>query len=500
MRDLQLVAALRWRQFREDAVYWLRTVGYEPGNHSFSQRIYVLYLLLIGLFWVGSMLSWGYEQATFFGRQFTPDTLAGWLAALPWVVLVIQVSALTLALRSTPLKLSFPDIAYVVGSPVERSAPVIFGFIRQTLTRVVFLGGLAALIGVLLVTPVDIEGRGMGSLRGFVAAAVLVVLTWALAWLLGVLRLIFPGLREQRYLWLLPVALLGVAYVVPDALLWPGRTLLLVIYGQPQGWLPLLLLTGGALVVVALLFRISDRVNMMHAADESIVYARIKALGLMAWRDPRLQLRIHGQTARARRRAWLRLPNAYGFNGLVARAALSYVRHPLMLITTALWGAAMTYVAVLVITEPLPVQLWIGWLLVAGLVPPVGLLYVFRADLEERFLRQFVLMDHLSVLAADALLPLAALLLGALAAWLLQGFAAEVTLIGVALIVLVCLLLTLSGAAALSNRRVLLTRVLITAASLGVMVLAGMGLGPVAALAVGVVIAFILAGVIMGEG
>lgn len=500
MRDLRLLFWLRWRQFREDAVYWLRTVGYEPGNHSLSQRIYVVYLILIGLFWLGSMLSWGYEQASLWGRLLTPEALDSWLRALPWAVLLIQVSAIAFALRATPLKLSFSDIAYVAGSPVERSAPVIFGYLRQVILRLILLGALAALVGVLLVSPISAEGRAAAGLRGFAAAAPLVVLTWALAWLLGVLRLVYPQVRQYRYLWLLPLVLLAVAYLVPDALLWPGRVLLLVIYGQPQGWLPLLLITGGALALVALLFRIGDRINMIHAADESIVYARIKALGLMAWRDPRLQLRIYGQTARAKRRAWLRLPNAYGFRGLAARAALTFVRHPMMLITTALWGAGMTYVAVIIITSQLPAQLWIGWLLVAGFVPPIGLLYVFRADLEERFLRQFVLMDHLRLLAADALLPLVALILGALAAWLLQGFPPEISLIGAVFIVLLSLLLALSGAAALSNRRVMLARVLITAFSFGAVVVAGNSLGLLAAVVTAGLISLLLVGVVGGGG
>ncbi|MBI5668642.1 MAG: hypothetical protein HZC41_11605 [Chloroflexi bacterium] len=500
MRDLRLLFWLRWRQFREDAVYWLRTVGYEPGNHSLSQRLYVVYLILIGLFWLGSMLSWGYDQASLWGRLLTREALDSWLLALPWAVLVLQVGAVAFALRSTPLKLSFADIAYVAGSPVDRAAPVIFGYLRQVMLRLIVLGALAALVGVLLVAPVNAAGRAAAGLRGFIAAAPLVVLTWALAWVLGLLRLMVPRIRELRYVWLLPLLLLAIAYVLPDVALWPGRVLLLVIYGQPQGWLPLLLITGGALALVALLFRLGDRINMIHATDESIVYARIKALGLMAWRDPRLQLRIYGQTARARRRAWLRLPHAYGFAGLAARAALTFARHPLMLFTTALWGAAMTYVAVIIITNQLPVQLWLGWLLVAGFVPPIGLLYVFRADLEERFLRQFVLMDHLRLLAADALLPLAALILGALSAWLLQGFPAEISIIGVVFIVLLSLLLALSGAAALSNRRVLLARVLITAFSFGAVVVAGNSLGLMAALVAAGFISLLLAGVVAGEG
>jgi hypothetical protein len=498
MRDLRLLFWLRWRQFREDAVYWLRTVGYEPGNHSFSQRIYVVYLLLIGLFWVGSMLSWGFDQASLIGRNMTPAALDNWLRVIPWVVVIVQTWVIANALRSTPLKLSFADMAYVAGSPVERSAPVIFGFLRQVVLRLILFGGITALVSVLLVTPFQAEQRLMAGVRGFLAIFPLIVFTWGLAWLLGLLRLIVPRIRDYRYLWLLPVILLAIAYLLPDAVLWPGRMLVLAIYGQPQGWL-LLPITGGALALVVLLFRLSDRVNMTYAADESVVYARIQALGLMAWRDPRLQLRIVAQNSYARRKIRLRLPSVYGWGGLATRAALSYMRHPTMLVITALWGAAMSYITVILITNQLPVQLWIGWALVAGFVPPVGLLYVYRADIEERFLRQFLLVDHLRLLTADALLPLVALIAGALAVWLLQGYEPEIAITGATFIAILSVLLALCGAAALTNRRVMLARVLITFFSFGVVAVAGVNFGLLAAWVAALVTMMILAGVIMGD-
>jgi hypothetical protein len=498
MPDFRLLLWLRWRQFRSDAIYWLRTAGYDPNDHSFSQRLYALYLVLIGAFWAGSMLSWGIEQATFLGKHMTPDALTVWLTAIPWAVLIGQLAVIALALRTTPIKLSFPDMAYVAGAPVDRASAVIFGYVRQVFLRLILFAIIGFVLGVFLVTPVNLLGRITGGLRGAAATVPLVLVTWALAWLLGVLRLVYPGIRHFGYVWLLPVVAGAAAYFVPDVFLWPGRLLLLVIYGQGFGWLLAAALIGAA-ALVTLLFRFSQRVNMTYAADESIVYARVKALGLMAWRDPRLQLRIQAQSGRARRKPWLSLPRAYGFWGLTSRAFLSYLRHPLLLLMTALWGAVMTHLAVLLLVNQLPVQLWIGWLLAAGFVPPVGLLYVFNADQEERFLRQFIPVSRLNLLAADALLPLIVLILGALADWLLQGFEFEVALIGVVFILILGLLLALVGAAALTNRRVALARFLITAACFGAVAVAGVNFGLTAALGAAGVAILILSGVLVKD-
>ncbi|NWG17738.1 MAG: hypothetical protein HXY41_14015 [Chloroflexi bacterium] len=499
MFDFRLLLLLRWRQFRSDALYWLRTVGYQPDERSFSQRLYGLYLALIGAFWAGSMVSWGAEQAALLGASLTPATLSDLLAALPWLALALQVYALASALRVTPLRLSFADIAYLAGSPVDRAAAVMFAYTRQVVARLVPFGALGALVGIVLVTPVDSGARLAAALRGALAAEALLVFTMTLAWTLGILRLIFPWLRRHPWIWLLPFGLPAAAYLLPGVLLWPGRAAIAAIYGEASGG-ALALLVAGALGLAALMFRLGSQVNMAYASDESIVYARIKALGLMAWRDPRLRLRIYGQAARAGRKPWLHLPKAFGLWGLTTRAALTYLRHPMMLLTSLLWGALMTYVAILLVSEQLPVQIWIGWLLVAGFVPPVGLLYVFRTDLEERFLRQFLLADRLRLLAADALLPLAALLAGALIVWIAQGFAPEVAIVGAALILLLGMLLALSGAAAFGNRRVALARFLITAAGFGVVAVAGVNLGALAGLVVAVIANLLLCGVLMEAG
>jgi hypothetical protein len=157
----------------------------------------------------------------------------------------------------------------------------------------------------------------------------------------------------------------------------------------------------------------------------------------------------------------------------------------------------MSYVAVGIIANKLPVQVWIGWVLVASFVPPNGLLYVFRVDLEERFLRQFLPFDGFQLFIADVLLPLIFLIAGALVAWILQGFPAQLTILGVMVIPILSIMLALCGAVALTNKRVLQTRLLATGASFGAVILAGVGLGsPFAAMGVALFALLILSGVV----
>ncbi len=480
MRDLRILWGLRWRQFKDDAVYWLRVLGYQPGEGSILQQLYVVYLLGIGAFWVFAMWAWSFDIVNNLGSLLvdsTPGTLIAMLNIFPVLVLLLQTYVLVTAVRSTPLKLSFADMAYVAGSPLSRSAPVIIGFARQALGRWLILSVIFALFAVLVVSPLTGAADGTTTLRAIAVMLPLVVITWGLGWLLGIARLVNPALRRWRYLWVVPLLiLLAGASFVPDAVLWPGRAALLVIYDAQPGWLWPLLIGLATVLVAALIWR-SRMVNMIQVIDESLLYARIQKLGILAWRQPDLQMRIRIQSAQAGRKPFLRLPRVYGWWTLAARAALSYARHPFMLIFSMVWGVVMAQASVWIIVGQLPVQLWIGWLLVVGIAPPVGLLYVFRIDVEERFLRQFLPFNGFQLLMADIILPYIAVVIGAVGVWLLQGFDPAVASVGLMFIPMLVLLLALCGAHATTTQRVLQTRLFTTGLSFGLPMLAGVVTG-----------------------
>lgn len=502
LTDLRILFGLRWRQFRSGAVFWLRLLGYDAQASSWMQRIYVLYLLGIGSIWVFAMWAWGHDLALSIGQSLAPQTLAQMLEAIPQGVLLLQTWAMMASLRSTPLKLSYPDMAWIVGSPLARSVPVLPGFIRQVLTRCILFGAIWALLTVLLRSPVA-PATTPDSLRVALLVALLVVLTWSLAWLLGILRLVYPQVSRWRWLWLTPLLLLPLAQLAPDQLLWPGRLLVLGIYDlAPPAALALIALLAAGMVVAFVL--LGARINMIQAADESAVYARLAALGLLAWRMPDLQLRIRLQQARAGQRPRLRIPSVYGKRAMVVRSAIAGLRHPSLMLVNALWGAGMTWAAGLILVNQLPVPLWIGWLLIAGIAPPIGLLYTFRRDVQEPFLRQFLPLDGFQIFIADVLLPLAFLLVGALLAWFrfLQDVPPELffefLITGVMTIPLLGLLLALCGAAAMTATREFQTRLLGTGASFGIAIVASILLGtPLAGLVVVCISIALLGGILM---
>lgn len=498
LTDLRILFGLRWRQFRSSAVYWLRLLGYDAQARSWMQRVYVLYLLGIGSIWFFAMWAWGHDAAMGIGQSMAVETLAQILQAIPPAVLLLQVWAMMASLRSTPLKLSFADMAWIVGSPLARSVPVLPGFIRQVLTRSIVLGGAWALLTVLLRGPVA-PTAAADSLRVALVVTLLVVLTWSLAWLLGILRLVYPQVSRWRGLWLTPLLLLWLAQMAPDALLWPGRLLVLSLYDRVPVWALVLCALLAAGLVLSFL-RLGARINMIQAADESAVYARLAALGLLAWRMPDLQLRIRLQQARAGQRPRLRMPRAWGRRGLFMRSAIAALRHPTLLLVNALWGAGMTWAASLILEAGLPAPLWIGWLLVAGIAPPVGLLYSFRRDVQEPFLRQFLPLDGFQIFLADVLLPLLFLVAGALFVWFLQPWPPALLLTGATFIPLLGLLLALCGAAAMTATRELQTRLLGTGASFGIALVASMLLGtPLAGLLVVCISIALLGGVLMQQ-
>src|SRR5690606_116902 len=234
----------------------------------------------------------------------------------------------------------FADMAYIAGTPIARSVPVLLGFIRQVITRSVVFGAIWALLTVALLQAAHRSPDGWDSLRVIAMVVLVTTFTWAAAWVLGILRLVYPRVSRIPLLWALPLLLAGVAYVAPDLVLWPGRAILLVMYDAAPVWLiPLMVVIAAGLVIAFVWF--GNRINMIQAVDESVVYARLAAIGWMAWRMPDIQFRIRAQQSYVNRTPWLKLPKASGQMALVTKAAVSYLRHPSMLIVNLLWGAAM---------------------------------------------------------------------------------------------------------------------------------------------------------------
>ena len=497
MHDIRTIVWLRWKQFRDDLVYGLRLLGYESG-----ERIYALYLVGLLAFWAFAIISYSLDQAIHVGRTISFTALAGGLEIIPFLVLIGQVWVWVNSLRSSPLKLSFSDMAYVATSPVNPMAITLPDFLRQTLIRTLLLLPFGMIFMTIL------GGKAIGgvnplfeivlfSLRGLAVAGIIVIVTGALGWLMGMQRVIYPAVRRVPGLWLLPILLVPLALVWPDVVLFPGHVLVESAF-QPLPillWTMLIGVTG--ITIVGMLF-FSQFINMTQAIDESQLYARISALGLMAWRQFDLQLRLRMQSTQGGRQPWLRLPkNLKGGQAIAARAALSYIRHPVMLLTAAAWGAAMTFAALLVVRANVPIQLVAAWILVAGLFPPVGLLYVYRSDVEEMFLRQFLPLDGFLLLLADALLPLVAVCAGAMVVWAAYAPNPDAALIEILFIPVLALIQALGSAyGAARGEKALQTRLIAIMLSYGVIAVGYAALQFTGLLGASVLVLMILIGLV----
>lgn len=475
-RDVRTVGWLRWRQFRDDAVYWLRVLGYQPGDKALSQQFYVIYLLIFGLIWVAAMFAYFGDMAARLADTLTPAALPDVFTGLSWAIAIGQAYVIGAALRSTPLKLTFPDMAYLAASPVNRAAPALLGLARLLLTRCAVLLPPLLLIALFVLRIVREPLTPADGLRVLGFGAVLIAITWGLAWALGLPRLIDARLNRLRGLWLLPALIVPLAVLVPEIGLISGRLLELAILDQ----LPLGVYVGAialAAVVIGLAVRLGGAINMTQAVDESLVYARIQALGTLAWTQPQVQAKIRLQTLGGGRRAFLKLPTAQGYAALLTRSALSYVRHPLALIAVLAWGFVLTTAAIAIVTGAQPFQVWLAWMLAVGLLPPAGLFRVYRSDVEEPFLRQFLPVDGLELLVADAALPFFALLIGGGAALAIGGLPEPVLLVALIALPLSAIVITLIGAWSLTQRRMLQSRLFGMLLAFGVAAGAGAATG-----------------------
>jgi len=441
MRELRLLATLRLRQWRASLVPILRLFGYNPNDRSIKEFLYNLYLIAFFVVWV-IFGTWGavLYQATQLGQALTLPVWEQLLNALPWLLFLILLGVMLRYARRTPILLSFPDIAYVAGSPAPRRALALVQFGQEALQTLLIVLPLTAVVAVVLAQSLPPEIRPFASARTAVITIPLLLFMLSLAWLWGVVRLSAPGVVDWRgYRWL-PLLLLFLPFVWPAAVLWPGRVWLAALTGDwTGGQVGLLSLLIGLLLAVLLV--ISGRINLIDVADESITFAQIQALGAYARLMPGLasaRQAIKRQAPVAGNRPFLHLPAATGSQILVWRSALALLREGADWLILVGWGAAFTLAAQLILSSGAPPEFWLYWLLGVLLFPPRKLVATLRADLEEPFLRQFLPLPNWRLLLADTAVPWLLLLAGALAVWLFQPNISPLLIVLVSVLLVLC--------------------------------------------------------------
>ena len=479
---------LRWKQAQGNLNYWLRLVDYDTSNPDLMNRAYGLYLVLFMLWWTAAMWAIAAGFVEQLGSALPATVRAGALALLPALVFVGQVILIMFKLRSSPYKLSTPDIAHVAGSPIPRAIPVTIGFFGDLLLPVVLSVAGVSLLAVALNPQLDSLGAVPEALQSALAVIPVIALIWAVAWLVGLVRMVVPGMRRWPALWLAPVLLLPLPFVVPGIVAWPGNALASILSGASAGLAAVVPVALAAVAVIALVSLVATRVNMIDVADESLIYAGLKEIGNLRWIAPSVYGRARSQLQAARRKPVLHLLEAAGPAMLVARSALVYIRNPMELLKL-LVAVAIVQGGLVMLTYHLPALLIVVWLYVVAVAPTASLIRVFSADTDDPSLRQFLPVDSLRLLLADAGLPMGLVILVSAVLWLLQPVPATTALLGLVLIGLLTLLLVLCRGGSLLPLTSTRAHV-----SYGVLAVIGLGLTLGAGLLLGGMLAAVVAG------
>lgn len=450
MADFRLLSWLRGRQWRSSALYWLRTLGYDPQRQGFIDRLYALYLIVFGLLWITGVGIAAVYQAAQIGRALPLSVTQAFLAVVPWLVIAGAIYLLVRGLRASPVLLSFPDMAFVAASPLSRTAFVGVNFIQSCIQHWLVVLPILSLLTVVMAQPLGEQIGRMAALRAAAVAAPLIPLLLAIAWVLGLLRLERQDERGSSWWWLGAFLLAPLAWVLPP-LRAPGAAVSAAITGSTV-LVSTVALWVVALLAIAALLRVARNTNLIAAAEESRTYARLNALGLMAFLAPDVAMRIRRQEALARRKARFRLPNGNGATALVARSLLLSLRRPWALLRLFLWGVAAAVSACWLLLGHAPLLLWFFWITFLVLAPPKMLIEAFEADVTDPYLRQLLSSNNGPLALAGDVVPVLVVLLGAWGgcgiASLQFGLTGAGLLLAAALCVAGALIMLLSQAAA----------------------------------------------------
>lgn len=435
--DLIELSRLRWRHLRGRAVYWAALAGADIQSNSLLEQSYLLYVLLIGGAWGIAMGAAAADAARALGvdggesaaeairflAQFAPGLLVGGFGVR--------------ALRSSPVKLTFPDIAYFASGAMDPRAIALSSYLREGIPAAAVASFVGYLVGCVA------QGTGAPQAGPWLLAGSLplvVMASLAIAWAGGLARIRIDG-SSGRYapvaLIVLSAALLGSALRVG-----PWTPLAHAVDGS-LGPLGMAALVAVACTAVALIARVAPRMDMTTIIAESAMYAELQVFRPLRLYDPGAYADIVRRKRLARRLPRGRMPRADGAAALVARALLSHLRQPGSLVLPVVWGAAILPFVALRTMAPLGLFPTMPAVLVFVATPAAGVLHVFGQDADRPSLRSLLPFGDLKLLMLDSLPALVAMWLSSVAAIRLVGFPAGGWALGGLLCVILAILVVL---------------------------------------------------------
>ena len=398
MRDVRLLLWLRARHARStlDRALHLAGAGVDGGGRG--ERAYQLYVAGVMAVWFALMAAALIDaiQGAFAGVGIAVCALAVQGALLvPALVLLCGGIA---GVRTAPLKLSHPDIAYLAASAVSARALVGVAAGAQALAAAAAGGAAGFLLGVGLESAAVLAAPpGAVALAGAALAAAAAVL----GWIAGLVRLARPRWTG----WSTAAAALALAAV---AAAWCG----LVLSAHPSALLApatfAALAAGGALALGAAalaFFLLAPRADMTRVIDENSLHADLCQFGALSPLDPNDVAAYRRRRKLADRPVRFSLPSGEGRLALVQRAALSHARQYDGLSSLVMQGAFVVPLGVLALLGAGGPALFVFWLPAAVLMPQ-GVreaTRAFRDDLRIRLVRDRLPFGALELLVLDTL-------------------------------------------------------------------------------------------------
>ena len=318
-RDLRLLLWLRGRHLRGRVIYWSALTGADLESGSLMERVYTGYVAVILAGWLVLMLAAAASMANGLGSSIGAAGMAstgGLLALFPLALLAVLAAR---ALRSAPVKLSYPDIAYVGGSALDPRAIALASCLLQAVTY-----AFAALLVGYLVGSVAV-GTGLPE-RYAIAAGFITALTVAaavaLSWAVGLGRVRDTDRQWPALSWIVPpVVAVSVAVALVPWARWPGSALAVALSGGGTAWdiaaIAAVAAAGLGLVAVA-----ARRLDMVAVIEQSALFAQLQVYRPLQLYDPTAYAEIASRKRIATRKPRWTLARGSGALALASRSLL----------------------------------------------------------------------------------------------------------------------------------------------------------------------------------
>ena len=416
-RGFHTMLWLKAKHLRAELNFWLWAAGVDLDDaQDMTERLYLLYVAILAAAAACSCWVWLLGLVT--GSAYTEGAVTAAITAdvaraLAAGALIIPACAAALWLVGAgwraPWSPSVPDAAWLAQLPVAIPGWSILELVPHLLSRGAIAGCIGYLIASYTVTAAGQEATLAACLPYALTAGLVTGVGYALAWIMGELR-IRAG-RAKRYVLALCGAVAGAALVALSIAAFPlleGFVGMLLPGGAPA--LPIIVAIALLAATIAASALFAQCLTPAFLTREAATDASLYAVRRMAVYNPKPYKSLVKSQRAAFRRPLGRMPRAQGRAAVLARAVISTVRHYEALPQVILAGAFVAPMGVLLLSGALArqsaafgllggeigarimgVASWI-MLAVSGFDAQRSLARVFLADTRNRFMR-----DHLPV-------------------------------------------------------------------------------------------------------